>query len=1301
MIGLVMGHTMGCNMKRSEFRDPILHEIATTAMESSEQTRNIDSFRHNRIRLLVATDVVEEGMDIPLCSLVCCFDPIKNVKSFVQMQGRARDLLSRFMILSNDKTATKLQIKEFKNLVDTSKKLALYAKEGIAKDPEAYKSFILPKDSYIEIPDTKAKLCKYNAKIFLDKYCQSLPSDEFCRPFVEYSYEEVKGGIIAIATLPPMVPKTIRCLHGKTPSKTKEIAENEVAYEVIQKLIKMKKLNRYLLSTSKYGTDSLMGKFSGDVKNVPIHKYIGTPLLNEVLTLSNEYYLYELVLDPKYPYLNQTNSLGALFFRDDLVTSNVDIVLNNQIALEAMKAINTRRQEAYCNAIGNTGKYYAEKIRNMQVTASLSKPRKIEVKEYWKFRFFHYYAIYSTHNADYKFFQRVCSGKDLFAVKLFYEDLIELKKHLTPEDSAFVLSKVNEHKELIHLCIIPLIKENGVSVIDYEVIDKAINYIKYLLKTVYQGKFRLHPEFYAHKNKTSSQVNTFENTQLLKEATSDNNVVEEENNSIKVTSAEELIGREITTFYNKAKYIILGKSPNDLKSIILWKDKKRRKAWRVKYWSYYKIRYGISLNIQGQMLLAKPIDPITDKRILHTSNCYQNFVFEECRSSKEQKAYLDKLRSQYTKDCSNKIIELPLEVCEVYPIPYELIEIIKTTHIIFSSFNNVTMFKEFLIDFFSKILIDPKCSNKLEDSSGLMIPMSEKLQLNLLAEALTSGSANEGYNYQRLEFLGDSVLRIIEAWDAFTGNPEADIGELRVNKNIKLGNKWLTQIGYKLGFNKLIRVSPSKGAFAGYIPPGFQESYEYIEIFDTKKNIAINTTAFNLASFHNTFISKELNWSTHAKPQTTLKDTIDNKGEATSIVMSTKKIDNDIITNKDELDVNKDNNEDGLDYVDGVSKFVKDILFEKEPKSPKKEYEELDTEPIHNQEEIPTHKPKPIPISDKMIADAIESVTAAISLSCGLSGAKQWLKHIGLLEFKSRVLKEDTLLTKDIDFSELQSKLKYTFKNPRLLLQAFTHASYLTTNPNDLYWVRNSKLESSDTYQKFEYLGEGVCDYLISKYLYTTYPHANPCLLHKLKICCLNNQLFCVIAVDLELDKFLRSCSIGLQQELKQYKNCLKSLRNSPFNYDTHIDLDGLDHCFVKVLSDLLEAVIGVIFYETKDFDEVERIFLPILIPYFNIYATPQTFKEHPKCFLYEMIAKEKGQLRNIRWWKSDRMNKKGFFETNYRGWLGDILIAEENFRYDNCIVEKRFFKKMFENVEAVIKEYHRRKNNGYGEYYY
>lgn len=53
----------------------------------------------NKVNLLFATDVVEEGIDVPKCSTVIRFDIPKTVRSNVQSRGRARKSDSQFIIM--------------------------------------------------------------------------------------------------------------------------------------------------------------------------------------------------------------------------------------------------------------------------------------------------------------------------------------------------------------------------------------------------------------------------------------------------------------------------------------------------------------------------------------------------------------------------------------------------------------------------------------------------------------------------------------------------------------------------------------------------------------------------------------------------------------------------------------------------------------------------------------------------------------------------------------------------------------------------------------------------------------------------------------------------------------------------------------------------------------------------------------------------------------------------------------------------------------------------------------------------
>ena len=73
-----------------------------TEMNFKKQEKVLRQFRRHDFNLLIATSVVEEGLDIPECNLVCRFDFPKNYCSYVQSKGRARAKESSYYILVDE-----------------------------------------------------------------------------------------------------------------------------------------------------------------------------------------------------------------------------------------------------------------------------------------------------------------------------------------------------------------------------------------------------------------------------------------------------------------------------------------------------------------------------------------------------------------------------------------------------------------------------------------------------------------------------------------------------------------------------------------------------------------------------------------------------------------------------------------------------------------------------------------------------------------------------------------------------------------------------------------------------------------------------------------------------------------------------------------------------------------------------------------------------------------------------------------------------------------------------------------------
>lgn len=70
----------------------------TELADQKDQDTSLKAFDAGDINLIVCTNVLEEGIDVPNCHVVICFDPPKNLKSFIQRRGRARKEESEYIL---------------------------------------------------------------------------------------------------------------------------------------------------------------------------------------------------------------------------------------------------------------------------------------------------------------------------------------------------------------------------------------------------------------------------------------------------------------------------------------------------------------------------------------------------------------------------------------------------------------------------------------------------------------------------------------------------------------------------------------------------------------------------------------------------------------------------------------------------------------------------------------------------------------------------------------------------------------------------------------------------------------------------------------------------------------------------------------------------------------------------------------------------------------------------------------------------------------------------------------------------
>ena len=97
------------------------------------------------------------------------------------------------------------------------------------------------------------------------------------------------------------------------------------------------------------------------------------------------------------------------------------------------------------------------------------------------------------------------------------------------------------------------------------------------------------------------------------------------------------------------------------------------------------------------------------------------------------------------------------------------------------------------------------------------------------------------------------------------------------------------------------------------------------------------------------------------------------------------------------------------------------------------------------------------------------------------------------------------------NLSQLESKLSLKFNNQDLLLQAFTHRSYLNENPS--FRVGHN--------ERLEFLGDAVLELAVTEELYAKFPEKPEGELTSFRAALVNSKMLSEIAVELGINEFL------------------------------------------------------------------------------------------------------------------------------------------------------------------------------------
>lgn len=155
-----------------------------------------------------------------------------------------------------------------------------------------------------------------------------------------------------------------------------------------------------------------------------------------------------------------------------------------------------------------------------------------------------------------------------------------------------------------------------------------------------------------------------------------------------------------------------------------------------------------------------------------------------------------------------------------------------------------------------------------------------------------------------------------------------------------------------------------------------------------------------------------------------------------------------------------------------------------------------------------------------------------------------------------------------------------TFRDQKLFEQAFTHRSFLNE--------AKEKLESNE---RLEFLGDSILSFVVSDYLYKTYPEFNEGILTNLRSLLVNTK---------SLANLARECEFGTYLRLSKGEEESKGRENE------------------SLLANSFEAFIGGLFIDSG-IDAVREFLHSTLVPKIQGYVEKKAFKD-PKSLLQEYV---------------------------------------------------------------------------------
>lgn len=214
------------------------------------QKTTLDDLRQGRKNLVVTTNALEEGIDVSACNVVICFNKPPNLKSFIQRRGRARKSTSKFVLMFEDGPSSEA-VSVWHQLEDTMRELYMNDLRAL-QEIEILEGQEENGERVLSNESTGAMLTLDDAVQHLYHFCATLPAAQYVDLSPIFTFEEHFSGrslktISAKVVLPNSVDASLREASSACQWKTEKMARRDAAFEAYAALYKAGLVNEHLL----------------------------------------------------------------------------------------------------------------------------------------------------------------------------------------------------------------------------------------------------------------------------------------------------------------------------------------------------------------------------------------------------------------------------------------------------------------------------------------------------------------------------------------------------------------------------------------------------------------------------------------------------------------------------------------------------------------------------------------------------------------------------------------------------------------------------------------------------------------------------------------------------------------------------------------------------------------------------------------------------------------------------------------------------------------------------------------------